>query len=178
MKKYCTVTALFMLIALVLIGCGGRKAVNTQNTSSPDGKTIELYILSDRGNADEMTAAQYKNRQQVGQWMEQDMIRIFNRAGYAATLLQSRDEFTPGPGKYLLSVSIVNYNPGSKAARIVVGFGAGAVSLDNHYDLYGEATAPLLSYDDGVGSSRDWKNCARKLNENALKRVSQRLSEL
>ncbi len=173
MKKYFLLIAALSLCLAVIPGCSGTKSVKMA-----DGKNIEIYILSDRGNPDDMTEKQYLNRVQVGEWMEPDLVRILNRAGYKATLIEKPEEYTPGTGKYLLKVSIVSYNPGSAAARILVGYGAGATSMDNHYELYGEGKEPLLSYDDGVGSSRGWRQVAQKLNQNALERISQKLAEV
>ena len=102
---------------------------------------------------------------------------MLNKAGYEATLIQKQNEYTPGVGKYLLKATIVKYDPGSTAARVIVGFGAGAASMDMRYELSGKGES-LLKYDDGVGSGRDWRNVARKLNENTLKRVTEKMNEM
>jgi hypothetical protein len=48
---------------------------------------------------------------------------MLGRAGYSARQIDSRSEFDPSSGEYLLPVKVIKYNPGSKAARILVGFG-------------------------------------------------------
>jgi hypothetical protein len=73
-------------------------------------------------------------------------------------------------------VRIVRYNPGSKAARMFVGLGAGAASLDIHYEFSDPRGRKMLSKDDGVGTSLEWQRLARKLNENILDAIQRRLA--
>ena len=138
-----------------------------------------IYVMSDRKTGTEgLTEKQIQQHNQVFDWPERDMVNLLvKRGGYKSEVLMSRDAFKPGPGNYLLVTRIVRYNPGAKAARMIVGFGAGAVSLDTHYELYGQGKEPLLSKDHGVGSGREWLNCCRKLNEQMLDAVKARLSE-
>jgi len=153
-------------------------AVAAERTAPPAsaGQTT-VYVLSDRKTGTEGLAdKQIQQRNQVFDWMETDMLTLLRkRGGYQSEVLQSRDAFKPGPGKYLLVTRIVKYNPGAKAARMFVGFGAGATSLDTHYELYGEGREPLLSTPHGVGSSREWMNCCRKLNEQMLEAINAKL---
>jgi len=109
--------------------------------------------------------------------MEQDLLRMLKRAGYNACQVTNRREFAAGPGEYLLTVRMVRYNPGSKAARMLVCFGAGAISLDTHYELYGASPQPLLAEDHGVGSSLDWYQVVQKLNRQMVDAVSRKLAE-
>ena len=51
------------------------------------------------------------------------------RGGYQSRALGLNETFKPAPNTYLLSIKVLKYNPGSKAARMLVGYGAGAVSL-------------------------------------------------
>jgi hypothetical protein len=107
------------------------------------------------------------------------MVKILTqRGGFKAREITARDQFKAGPDEYLLTIKIVKYNPGSKAARIVVGFGAGSCSLDLHYDLFGTEKDPVLSKDDGVGSGLEWTRCIRKLNENMLTAINGKLASL
>jgi hypothetical protein len=120
---------------LLVAGC----ATAPRAPLTAGGERIEIMVFSDRGNPDEMDERQYQRRIEVGQWMEGDLIDLLTRSGYQAALIGSKEEFKARDGRYLLTVKIVKYNPGSSAARIIVGFGAGAASLDNHYELYGTA---------------------------------------
>lgn len=171
--KRCYVLLVALMAAVLVVG----PAASAKAPMTAGGEKIKIFLLSDRGDPKTMTDQQFNQRNQVHAWMERDLIKILNKGGYEASLVRNRGEYKPGPGRYLLSVKIVSYNPGSKAARMFVGFGAGVTSLNNHYELFGKAKKPILAYDDGVGSSRDWKNCARKLNKNAIKRVSEKLRQ-
>ncbi len=144
---------------------------------SADGNAIEVHVLSNRGSPDEMDARAYRHRNEVGQWMERDLLNQLRRSGYVAGQISSRDEFQPGPGIYLLEVQIDSYHAGSSAARIMVGYGAGSAALEKSYALYGEEEQPLLEWSDGVGTSQDWRRLPRRLNQNAVRRVNAYLRE-
>lgn len=116
-----------------------------------------------------------RENRQMGERMERDLKNILEkRGGYHARILRSRTEYRQMAGEYLLDVRITRYNAGSKAARIVVGFGAGSASLNIHYELIGPGGNVLLSQDDGCGTSLDWQRLARKLNENILAAIQAR----
>ena len=116
----------------------------------------QLYVLFDRGLADK-NPNQCNQLNQVSEFMEPDLIRQLNRAGYTVSRIAARGDFKAEAGASLLVVKTMNYNPGSTAARIVVGFGAGSASLDFRYELYGDADKPFWVRDHGRGSSRDWR---------------------
>jgi hypothetical protein len=143
---------------------------------SASGSKVEIAVLSDRRDPKEMEARQWGWRNEVGQFMESDLVNQLNRAGYTARLIKSQNEFESADGRYLLKVEIKSYNPGSSAARVLVGFGAGAAGLDTHYELYGAATNPVLAWDDGVGTSQHWTKLPRKLNSNAVRKINEQLS--
>ncbi|MDO3379836.1 DUF4410 domain-containing protein [Geoalkalibacter halelectricus] len=166
---------LLALSALVLLaGCGSKiKAPKTA-----DGGQVAIYLLADRGIQPDMSNQEVEQLNQVGDFMEKHFLGLSHKSGYAATLIENKDQFTPGPGKYLLSVKVKRYNPGNKAARILVGFGAGAVSMDTHYQLFAQGPEPVLVADDGVGSSRDWIFVVAKLNEKMLEAVTEKIKQL
>jgi hypothetical protein len=154
-------------------------AISAAAVMAAAASSYTISVLSDRTSGTEgLTEKQIQQRNQVFDWMERDMVSLLTRrGGYDAAVITSRDAFQPGPGKYLLVTRIVRYNPGAKAARMIVGFGAGAASLDTHFELFGEGKEPLISRDHGVGSGREWVNCCRKLNEQMLTAVKAALSE-
>jgi hypothetical protein len=144
-----------------------------------DGSKITVLLLSDRGISEGLEERYVRANNQLGAWMEKNLIRMLNRAGYDARLIKSRKQYVPGGGRYLLSVTIVHYRPGNKAARMVVGFGAGAASLDTRYELSGgKDKKPLLAEEHGVGSSRGWRKCVIKLNKLTLRAVTEKLRAL
>jgi hypothetical protein len=139
----------------------------------------EIRVLFDNGVNETMDARQAKSQTQLAEWMSDDLVRVFARyakSGYEAKLIEKRQDFKPQPDNYLLIVKIIKYKAGSKAARMVVGYGAGGVSLEIHYELIADGKNAILSNDDGVFSGREWINAARKLNENTAKAVTVKLS--
>lgn len=138
--------------------------------AATNGKAV-IYVFLDRGIADGMAGFEATQRKQVGDFMVQDLVGTLGKAGYAAKVIEKPADYTAAPDRYLLSVKIVRYNPGAPGARVVVGYGAGAASLDIHYDLTGASGGTVLSKDDGVGSSRGWRPCCHKLNQNMTQAI-------
>ncbi|MEE4242770.1 MAG: DUF4410 domain-containing protein [Desulfopila sp.] len=167
--KHLVLSILLVMTALVLSGCPGAKM---KAPLTPDGKSYSLAVLCDRGITGDKTPAQIEQLNQLGVWAERDLMWMLGRAGYNARQINSRSEFNPSSGEYLLSVKVIKYNPGSKAARIMVGFGAGSCSLDRSYELYGDGPKPLLSRDQGVSSSIDYSAVVQKLNQEMIDEVT------
>ena len=142
---------------------------------APTGAKTEIVVLCDRGATADLAPRQQQWRNEVGAWMEPDLVRELNRAGYQASLIASRDKFEAHDGRYLLAVKITSYNPGSTAARMMVGYGAGSAARNTHYELFGADAKAALTWDDGCGTSQNWQRLPRKLNENAVKRLNQQL---
>ena len=159
------------MLALLLTGCSSIPRAPLTET----GEKIEMYVLSNRGDPDEMTERQYAHRNEVGQWMERDLMNILRRSGYEARQISSRDEFEPAPARYLLEMTIDSYHAGSSAARMMVGYGVGAASQDNSYALYGVGEEPLLDWTDGAGTSGHWTEIPRVLNRNTVRRITRYL---
>ena len=168
-----------LVLALVFAAGFGRLALAKSEEVAGAKKTIS--IIFDNGITEGLDARQAKSREQLGAWMAPDLVRVFERyakSGFEAKLIVKETEFVPAEGSYLLKVKIVDYNPGSKAARMIVGFGAGGVSLKINYEIYSDLKIQaVLTKDDGVYSGREWVNAARKLNENTAKAVTETLSK-
>lgn len=186
MKKFIWIVALSCVI--ITVGCHSRtdapqaakevkretKKAETDTLSETvsAGKKPRINVLLDMGG-DDLTKVQMDQREQLNEFMGKDLVRMLSKAGYEASLIENRNQYSKGT--HLLKVTIVRYNPGSKAARIVVGFGAGAVSLDTRYELFAPGGNLLVSDEHGVGSSMDWTSCARKLNKQTVEAVSDKL---
>lgn len=170
----CLLVLSLMLSSLAFMGCGGRGG---SAATMPDGSRIAIMLYTDRGITPEMEPDRVTQLEQLSMWMENDLLSILDRTGYAASRVEDPNTAT-GPGRYLLRVAIKNYSAGSKAARMLVGFGAGAAVLDTHFELFGaDSQAPLIGGDPSVGSGRDWKNAARKVNEQTVDAVNGRLHQ-
>lgn len=164
MKRHGSVVAAIAALGFALIAAAG--------TVGAKGESI--FVVIDRGIESSFTDAQVKNRHQVGDFMDGDLTRLLKKAGYDARTIKDESAFK-GSG-YLLVVKIKSYNPGSKAARMFVGYGAGATSMNIRYDLKDGSGKAVQGDDLGVGSSRDWRNVVRKLGEQVTAAVKSKLN--
>ena len=139
-----------------------------------------ICILFDNGVNATLNDHQAKSQAQLSDWMDKDLVRVlarYTKVGYQAKLIENRKDFKPQPNNYLLTVKITEYRPGSRAARMVVGFGAGGVSLKIHYELFADGANAILTKDDQTYSGREWMNAARKLNQNIAEVVIKKLGD-
>ncbi len=160
MKKQILFGLMIILIALTS-GCKGGAS------STPKaGAAGEISVLSLRGDTSTMTEDQIVELKRVGAWMDRDIIKQLTRAGYKARLLKTKSDFK-GPG-HLLIIDVDKFNPGNRAARAFVGFGAGSASLDLNYKVVNSQKKTVGEWKDGVGSSKGGTYCAQTLNRNAI----------
>jgi hypothetical protein len=160
-------SVVLLLLALgAATGCG-----SVQAPLGPDGKPLVIELLVDPGleGHDDIGQGQLT---ELGGYLTRDITERLADAGYEVAQLSSAEASTTGPGRYLLAIDIIDYNPGSKAARVLVGFGAGSASLDLHYELSGESPPPLISKDHGRASSKDWDDIVRRLDEDIVVHVT------
>ena len=162
-----------LFVGFLAMGCGAA----IKAPVGANGQKVALSVLFDRG-LDGKTEDQANQLNQLSDYMVPNLMDQLKNAGYDAVLIEAADAFQPAADTYLLSIKLTNYNPGSKAARMVVGFGAGSCSLDLHYELKGQGDAPMLSKDHGRASSNDWDKIARELNRDILIAVTNKLSSL
>ncbi|MEE4241207.1 MAG: DUF4410 domain-containing protein [Desulfopila sp.] len=159
--------ALFLVVLLFLgisSGCGKK-----QISLNPE-KGQDITVLTMDGNLTSLNDDQQRELDIVMRWMDRDIIQSLNRSGFNATLIKKRNDYNKGMGK-LLIIDVAAFNPGSRAARAFVGYGAGAASLDLDYVLLNDNGGELLRWKDGVGSSKGGTYCAQTLNRNAVAKV-------
>jgi hypothetical protein len=171
MKRQLIAVTVFIVAALTI------GFVNSANAVEKNAQTT-ICILFDDGVNEKLEARQAKAQTQLSDWMDDDLVRVFARyakVGYQAKLIEKRRDFKPQSNDYLLTVKIIEYRAGSKAARMLVGYGAGGVSLKIHYELFADGRNAITTKDDGVFSGREWISAARKLNENMAKAVTEKL---
>jgi hypothetical protein len=150
-----------------LSGCAGLTAARGKT-----GGPITLEVAFDQGQG-------AKNPEQIAQlvdWMQPDLERVLTNAGYVVVSQREPAAFQPGPDRYLLLIHVLNYHAGSKAARMFVGMGAGALTLDTSNELYSGPGQVVFRSTGGVGSSRDWNKAARKINEQVAREITDVLS--
>ena len=137
-----------------------------------DGSPVTLEVYFDRN-------AQLQNTSQVAQvvgFMDPDLRSILLEAGYVVQQSNNPESFVPGPNRYLLLVKVLNYNPGSKAARMFVGsLGGGALVLDTQHVLFSGPGQMVVQGTSSVGSGRDWEYAARKINLQVFREVTEAL---
>lgn len=158
------------LLAFALFGLGS--CASQRAATAPDGSPYTIEVFFDRNST-------LRNPEQVAQvvgFMEPDLHKILSETGYAVVQSSDPEAFIPGPTRFLLVIKVLNYDPGSKAARMLVGFGAGALVLDTQHLLYSGPGQILLQATGTVGSARDWNYAARKINLQIAQQVTQALS--
>ncbi len=158
---------LLTVALLALTSCASLRAA-----TAPDGSPYTLEVFFDRNS----TLRNPEQVEQVVGFMEPDLHQILSNTGYEVVQSSNPETFVPGPNRFLLIIKVVNYDPGSKAARILVGFGAGALVLDTQHLLYSGPGQLLLQASGTVGSARDWNYAARKINQQISHQVTQALS--
>lgn len=158
-----------------IVGCGG----SIKAPQTPDGSQVTIYLLADRGITDSMTQQEKDERNELGAWLEQDMSRQLTAGGYNVSKVDSKEAFTPGKGKFLLTHKIERYVPGRLTSREEAGFGEGVVELDTYIELYQEnVTLPVLQKKQSNVSARPWQYSAKQVNNEAAPAVSKRINEL
>lgn len=171
---------MFNRLCLVLL-CGffiffSGCASSIQAPKMSNGNSVTLFLHCDDGITNEMTDKEVEQVKEVSAFMKQHFIGLASKSGYRPMLIEASEDYEAKPGQYLIKVKIKRYNPGNKALRVVVGFGAGAVSMDTYYELYSDVPTPILSKEDGVGSSNpNWIVVPAKLNEKMLSEVTNKI---
>lgn len=144
----------------------GSFPIKTSEAVKITSSVSDISVLSLRGDTSEMTQDQIVELQRVGLWMDRDIIKQLNKAGYKAVLLKSRGDFK-GDG-HLLIIDVNKFRAGNKASRMFIDFGAGGSSLDLNYQLLDSHGKAVSTWTDGVGSSKGGTYCAQTLNRNTI----------
>lgn len=147
-----------LCLALVLSGC----ASAPKAPRGPGGEKIAVEVSVDGGweQIDETNANQVSQRRQLVNFIQNETVKQLSGSGYDGSLLDSAKG--PKAGARQLKLRVVNYNPGSAAARMIVGFGAGAATLDISAE-YKDGGKLLLSTQKSAGSGTDWRRNVRKI---------------
>jgi hypothetical protein len=139
---------------------------------APDGSPLTIAIYFDRATSE---GKPDQVNQLIG-FMEPDLHSVLLAAGYKLEQTNNPETFLPGPNRYLLIIRVLNYNPGSQAARTWVGFGAGAAQLDIQHVLFAGPEQIVLQGTGSVASGRDWNFAAMKINQQISRDVTVALS--
>lgn len=163
MKATSLFLSIFFLIGCIS-GCGQKK-------TDPNPSVVrDITVLTLDGDVSGLTADQARELGNTVTWMDRDIIKNLNKAGFRAVLIKSIHDHKAEMGKLLIA-EVERFNAGNRAARALVGFGAGAASLDLRYKLLDERGSTLAEWRDGVGSSKGATYCAETLNKRAVDKV-------
>jgi hypothetical protein len=164
--------SLVLAVAFPVLACVPRANVPAGSVAAG----TRMSVVLDRNIPAQLPEDKKRAQAQIGDWMEGDLVNVLRDAGYQSGAVRDPRAAPAGARSYVLAVRLIRYNPGSTAARMFVGFGAGAASLDVHYELRTRDGRVLLSHDDGVGSGADWRKVARVLNVRMTEAVAATLS--
>lgn len=145
----------FFVFAVLLLGAWAAAAA---------GPAIDILI--EPGDSAQLTPKQYEQRLDLKNYMVRTLPVKMQRHGIEGRIIGEKSDYA-GEGRQLLVVRYVRYNPGATAARIIVGFGAGAASLDVTHALY-DGDKSILTWTDGCGTSEHWQRLVNKINDNAV----------
>ena len=166
------------LLCVCSSACRSSRAATASDSSyrSTSLGRLQLDVLIDEGSAAELTAKQHGFRQELRAAMERDLPRRMARQGIDMRLITSLSQNTGVAGSApLLIIRYEAYNPGSSAARMWVGYGAGAASLDISMSLCKEGKE-IQGWKDGVGTSQHWSRIINTLDDHLTRRTKELLS--
>jgi hypothetical protein len=166
------VIGLLAATAMSLSACGGRHAAPTL----PSGKPLAVLVFMDRTVAPETPPEKASQLKEVADYMEPDLLAVLRESGYDAAVVSGAVPAVEG--QYTLHVQITEYNGGSKAARMFVGFGAGSARLESHFELIGPNGTSYTSGSPGSSTGRtSWQRVVRKVNQEIVAAVNVRLRQ-
>ena len=145
----------FLVVSCLLLGAAAASAA---------GPAIDVLI--ETGDPAQLTPKQVEQRADLKNYMVRTLPVKLGRHGIEGRIIADKSEYAGG-GRQLLVVRYERYNPGATAARMIVGFGAGAASLDISCELL-DGTQQLLAWEDGCGTSEHWQRLINKLNDNTV----------
>lgn len=166
-----------LTVALIagVSACGGHRGGPTL----PNGQRLAIMVFVDRGVAEGTEPGKVQQLQQVNDWLEPDLLAVLRDSGYEAASVASVDGAGgPAPGRYALRVRITDYNAGSKAARMFIGWGAGKARLAAQFELIGpNGTSYIAGEPEAATGRTDWKHAVRKVDQEIVAAVNVRLNQ-
>jgi len=138
-----------------------------------DGRQVSVFVLSDRGIKSGMNENERNDHNEMGQFIEEDLIRELTHEGYNATLIKGRNQYVQGPANYLITVKILHLRLVGRASRAWLSYTTGPTVLKNHYEVSGSKLN--LSYDDDDSTTQDWTSSPRELNKRLVQKINDKL---
>jgi hypothetical protein len=166
MRKFALAAGAVFVIIFFIAGCASKAPV------LQEGKQVAIFVLLDRGIKEGMEDNERNDRNEVGQFMEEDLVKTLKHEGYNATLVRNSNEYVQGPANYFVSVKINMLRLVGSASRFWLGYYPGPTILNAHYEVSGSGNKLTLAYDDDDSTTRDWTNSPRDLNQRLVQKVN------
>lgn len=132
-------------LLLCLAGCAGTQVSNVASIRAVGPPPRAILVDVETGPA--RNAAEAGAEQSAARQLQADLLHRLAKAGIAA------QPAAPGamrPGAMRLHVALTRVDPGSRAERLVIGFGAGRARLEARAELWpagAVAAMPLTAFD-------------------------------
>jgi hypothetical protein len=169
MKRWFFAVAVVSIIASFIFGCAPKAPV------MQDGKQVAMFVLSDRGIKNGMKEDESKDRNEMGQFIEEDLINTLKHEGYNATLIQKQSQNVRGRANYLVTVKIIELRLVGRASRTWLGITTGPTILKNHFEVSGSGNKLSLSYEDEDSTTGDWTRSPQELNQRLVQKINDKL---
>lgn len=164
----------------VVLVCVASLAARTRGASpATSGGGKKIFVVVDRG-VDEVTERFVKQRNQVGVYLERDLVTRLQRAGFVPALVKSTDEFKGEAGTLLLTAKIVDYDSGGRTTTFVFGgvqTKSGQPSMELRCELFTKkGSEPAMKDDLKVTTRRQsWQAVAQRINALTVSAVQEAL---
>jgi hypothetical protein len=170
MKKHAVVVLLVFALAVLISGCAKRVM--------QDGKQVAIFVLSDRGIAQNtMSEGERDDRNKVGEFMEEDLLRVLQDEGYLATLIQNQNQFVPGTARYLLVVKIEMVRLVGGTSRFFLGRLGGPTILATRYEMFASINSPpAFVSNDKEATTEKWYYSPQELDQRFVKKLNTYMS--
>ena len=153
---------ILLLAGLGLWSCG--PSGNAPRT--PDGRPLTIMLLFNNGVTAETPRAHARRLTNVGEDVQERLIRRLTRAGYQVSVIQDRSQFAPAPGYYLLYVEVTNYI-----------YAFVSVTLNVRFDVMGTGPQPIASHILAETSTRGLPRVIDTINGNLVITMTNALSQ-
>jgi hypothetical protein len=130
-------------------------------------------VVADPGIKDGMTENERNDRNEVGEFMEKDLVKKLKHEGYNATLIRDRSQYVQADSNYLVNVKISMLRLVGGASRFWLGYATGPTILHTQCEAISPSNKQLFDYTDEDSTIRDWQLSPKELNERLVNRINE-----
>ena len=166
---------LLLLAGLVALetGCAPLRAPRMA-----DGRRLTVFVSVDQGDPLSFRKAERRVRTEAVAFMRQDMVAVLRRLGYDAGPLRHRADWTPGPGRYHLAMTLEELKSAAAYPRSDLGYAAGMSRMKVRFELRAGGDEPVAAGIPTVRFQGDWRDCARSMNAEIATEITRRLRDV